>query len=213
MKSLKQAKYDLVLENIKNIMLRNGINNLTISDIAKELEIGEATIYRYFGTKLNLVIQVGISLWNDILIQLRAKPRKETGYDSVKDFFNYFIEGFNSQKKAFIFLNQFDSLMIKEKISKDSLANYDKTLYQIKQIFDKLFLQGINDSSIKDNIERDTYYYTTTHMILGICKRLASDGNILSSDDIVGDIAQIKLALDMCLKYIKRKWDYNEKSY
>ncbi len=205
MKSLKQAKYDLVLENIKNIMLRNGINNLTISDIAKELEIGEATIYRYFGTKLNLVIQVGISLWNDILIQLRAKPRKETGYDSVKDFFNYFIEGFNSQKKAFIFLNQFDSLMIKEKISKDSLANYDKTLYQIKQIFDKLFLQGINDSSIKDNIERDTYYYTTTHMILGICKRLASDGNILSSDDIVGDIAQIKLALDMCLKYIKRK--------
>jgi AcrR family transcriptional regulator len=207
MKSLQQIKFDSVLENIKDIMLIKGLDGLTIADIAKEINIGEATIYRYFGSKLNLIIQVGISLWSDIYNELYKRERKNTGYLSIVSFFDYFIEGFKSQKHVFAFLDQFDSLMIKEKATKEDLSIYDQKLYEIKLIFDDLFLQGINDLSIKANIDRDTYYYTTTHMILGICKKLASNGHILQSDEIVSDISQIKLALEMCLDYIKRERD------
>jgi AcrR family transcriptional regulator len=207
MKSLQQIKFDSVLENIKNIMITKGLDGLTILDIAKEINIGEATIYRYFGNKLNLIIQVGISLWSDIFAELSKREKKASGYESIVSFFNYFIEGFKSQKHVFAFLDQFDSLMIKEKATKDDLSIYDQKLFEIKLIFDDLFLQGIKDLSIKDNIDRDSYYYTTTHMILGICKKLASNGHILQSDELVSDISQIKLALDMCLHYIKRERD------
>lgn len=207
MKSLQQIKFDSVLENIKNIMITKGLDGLTILDIAKEINIGEATIYRYFGNKLNLIIQVGISLWSDIFAELSKREKKASGYESIVSFFNYFIEGFKSQKHVFAFLDQFDSLMIKEKATKDDLSIYDQKLFEIKLIFDNLFLQGTKDLSIKDNIDRDTYYYTTTHMILGICKKLASNGHILQSDELVSDISQIKLALDMCLHYIKRERD------
>lgn len=205
MKSLQQAKYDLVLENIKTLFLEEGINTLSIADIAKRIEIGEATIYRYFGSRVNLVIQVGISLWKDIFNTLNSQTERINGYESVAGFFNFFIEGYESQKPAFIFLDQFDSLMIKENTTKAALFDYDQTLYQIKQVFDKMFSLGVSDGTIKREVDSDTYYYTTTHMILGICKKLASNGNMLPSDELIQDTTQIKLALDMCLAYIKRK--------
>ena len=47
MKTLKQAKYDLVIEKSKNLILKKEINKITISDIAKKIGVGKATIYRY----------------------------------------------------------------------------------------------------------------------------------------------------------------------
>ena len=73
MKTLKQAKYDLVIENIKNLILEKGINTLTITDIAKEIGIGEATIYRYFNTKVNIAIEIGINLGRN-LSTLKNQP-------------------------------------------------------------------------------------------------------------------------------------------
>ena len=101
MNSLQQIKFESVLNSIKDIMLIKGLDTLTISDIAKEIQIGEATIYRYFGSRLNLVIHVGISLWSDIYKELSKREKKSTGYQSVAYFFNYFIEGFESQRQAF----------------------------------------------------------------------------------------------------------------
>jgi AcrR family transcriptional regulator len=203
MKTLKQAKYDMVLESIKTLMLDKGVN-LSISEIAGVIEVGEATIYRYFGTKQNLIVQVGICLWTNILDELSKRSKKETGFESIEDFLSYFLEGYRSSRNVFVFLEQFDSLMAQVESSKDLLVGYDRVLYEIKTLFDNYFIQGVNDLSIKDTVDKDTYYYTTTHMILGICKRMAANTSILSSDDLIDDITQIEMALKMCLDYIRK---------
>jgi AcrR family transcriptional regulator len=204
MNTLKQAKYNLVISNTKPLMLKKGINNLKISDIAREIKIGEATIYRYFGNKTSLVIEVGVSLWNDIFMELSSLAKQLNGYECVKGFFNFFLEGYESSKEVFVFLDEFDSLMVKDKVTKESLTTYDEALYDVKTIFHESYNKGLEDGSIIDTLNQDEFYYTTTHMILGICKRLASNGAILSSDELVKDIVQIKLALDICLQYIKK---------
>lgn len=204
MNALQQAKYDLVLLKIKDLMLENGIINLKISDIAKRVEVGEATIYRYFGTKTNLVIEVGIALWSDIYDEMKKIIIKGTGYETVKGFFNFFLEGYKNQKDVFRFLDEFDSLMAKENVSKETLKEYDESLLKSKKLYDRGFEQGVIDNSINENIDQDEYYYTTTHMVLGICKKLAANKDILSSDELIKDIRQIELALDICLQYIKK---------
>lgn len=205
MNALQQAKYDLVLTEIKKIMLDQGINSLTIADIAKQVKVGEATIYRYFGTKTNLVIEVGISLWNDVYKEMLKLPKQNSGYEAVSSFFRFFLEGYIQFKEVFRFLDEFDSLMVKEGISKESLEVYDNTLLKTKQLYDIAFYAGLNDHSINKEVNQDEFYYTTTHMILGICEKLAANKDILSSDDIVKDIRQIELALDICLTYIKKE--------
>ena len=205
MNTLQQAKYDLVISKIKPLMLINGINNLTISDIAKSIQVGEATIYRYFGSKTNIVIEVGVSLWNDIFKEISNLPVQKSGYDSVKGFFSFFLDGYKNSKEVFVFLEEFDALMVKEKVIKDALTKYDEALFNVKSIFNNLYSIGLTDGSIIETLDQDEFYYTATHMILGICKRLAANGAILPSDDLVQDIIQIKLALDICIQYIKKK--------
>lgn len=205
MSLLKQAKTDLVVESVKQIMLEKGINNLKISDIAKELSIGEATIYRYFGTKTNLVIEVGVSLWEDIYQQLSHLEKMNTGFESVRNFFFYFLEGYKSSRNVFRFLDEFDALMVKEEVSQTKLLEYDKKLLKVKQIFDQFYEQGVKDNSILNSIDKDQFYFTTTHMIMGICERLATAPSIVPSDEIVNDLIQIELALDICTNYIKNE--------
>ncbi len=205
MNVLQQAKYDSVVEKCKPLMLSKGISNLKISDIAKEIKVGEATIYRYFGTKTNLVIEVGISLWRDIHKQIQEIPKRNTGYEAVEEFYNFFKKGYQTDKEVFTFLDEFDGLMVRENVSKVSLSKLDQELLNIKGEFDKSFKQGIEDNSINSSVDSTEYYFTTTHMILGICKSLAANGVILSSDELVQDERQIKLALDICLQYIKKE--------
>lgn len=205
MKTLQEAKYELVVSNTKPLMLETGVNNLKISDIAKTIHVGEATIYRYFGSKTNLVIEVGVSLWNDIYKEISELPRQTTGYDSIKGFFNFFLEGYKNNKEVFVFLDEFDSLMVKESVTKEALIKYDEALYNVKSLFSELYNNGINDGSIITTVDENEFYYTSTHMILGICKRLAANGAILPSDDLVDDITQIEMALDICIQYIKNR--------
>ncbi len=204
MKTLKQAKYDLVLENIKELILEKGLNNLTITDIAKEIGIGEATIYRYFNTKVNLAIEVGIRLWEEIFQELRNQINKDTGYENIEQFLTYFDYGFMNNNSIFSFLQQFDNLMITENVDKTLLIKYDDVLLKIKLIFDEYFDKGLKDNSIIP-IDRDIFYYTTTHMLLGICYRLAHHNKILPSDELIDDSTQIKTAIKICLNYIRRK--------
>lgn len=204
MNTLQKAKYDLVVTKTKPLMLEKGINNLKITDIAKHVQVGEATIYRYFGTKTNIVIEVGVSLWNDIYQQLKELPEQVTGYESIKGFFNYFLEGYQESKEVFVFLDEFDALMVKEKVSKEDLKEYDEALSKVKTIFIVLYNKGLKDQTVIDTLNQEEFYYTTTHMILGICKRLAANGHILKSDDLVNDTIQIEMALDICMQYIKK---------
>ena len=203
MKTLKQAKYDLVIEKSKNLILKKGINNLTISDIAKEIGVGEATIYRYFQTKVNLAIEIGIKLWEEIYLSLKNQTFQVSGYRNIQQFFNYFNYGFSNNRSVFRFLQQFDTLMINENVEKSLLNKYDDVLKKNKNIYDQYFQQGINDSTI-NNIDKDAFYYTTTHMLLGICYRLSNPKKLLESDEIIEDDVQIKQAIDICLNYIRR---------
>ena len=49
--SLKEAKFNFVVEVATNLFMQKSINDVTIKDIAEKAGVGEATIYRYFSKK------------------------------------------------------------------------------------------------------------------------------------------------------------------
>lgn len=205
MSTLKEAKYEIVVSKIKPIMLKNGVSSLKIRDIAKEVGVGEATLYRYFGNKTTMVIEVGVSLWKDIYHELAKIKKDINGFESVNKFFLYFLDGYQKRSEVFLFLDEFDALMVKENVNKDLLIGYDQALMNVKSLYDYFYQQGIKDDTINPLIDQDEFYYTSTHMILGICKRLAANGELLQSDHTVKDEVQIKLAIEICMNYIKNE--------
>jgi len=86
----EQKKKDIAL-GTKALILNDGINNITISQIAKAANIGKGTVYEYFKNKDEIVFELV-----EILMQEHNK-RKEaklalhgTTREKVKSFFSFF---------------------------------------------------------------------------------------------------------------------------
>lgn len=205
MSALKQAKVEMVIEEAKRVMLHNGIHSLTIAQIATLLGIGEATMYRYFGSKQHLVICVAESIWLDLYSKLIELESKKTGYEGIEQFFRYFSTVYEKMPSVFQFVDQFDSMVMNLNVSKEDLHELDQILYRFKAVYSEFFAQGRLDHTIKESIDPDVFYYTTTHMIIGLCKQLSSNYPILESDEFIPALTQINQGIDMCLQYIKKE--------
>ncbi|WP_435921935.1 TetR/AcrR family transcriptional regulator [Paenibacillus sp. DYY-L-2] len=68
-----QAKKNQVLEATFNLMnTEAGIENVTMDEIAKHANVGKTTIFKYFGSKENLILEV----FKYFLTQMGEKARK-----------------------------------------------------------------------------------------------------------------------------------------
>ena len=94
MSKIKDATKRLIVEEASALFLSKSIQGVTMSDIAREAEIGEATLYRYFGKKQNIVVEVAIMLFEKIYVGFTAKSYGSTGYEQIKSMYLYFYETF-----------------------------------------------------------------------------------------------------------------------
>lgn len=199
---LQKARLEAITKETKLLFLEKGIDAVTMKDIASHLSIGEASLYRYFGTKQALVINASILIWNEIYEILDNRPLKKTGYENLKSFYGYFTDVFQKHPDFFRFLEEFDSKLVKACIPKEELKEYEETILKFKSRFDYFFDMGITDGSIIKNIDRDTFYYTTGHALIGLCKKLASQPSILSYETTIQPMTQIESLIKICLHYL-----------
>ena len=64
---VKPRTYQEIIESASKLFLERNIRETKIKDIALDAHVGEATIYRYFETKENLVMAVSTKMSQDIL--------------------------------------------------------------------------------------------------------------------------------------------------
>ena len=197
--TLKDMKYKLIVDGVTELFLKRGINVVTIKDVASFLGLGEATIYRYFSRKENLVTEIAIKLEEEIFNSYFKIDESLNGYDAVNKFYLSFLEVFINRKEFYRFIAEFDNFVL----NKDcNLVEYEKKLAMYYDVYINSFNKGISDETIKkiDNI--GDFYLTTTHALMGLCKKLASD-DILIQDEKINKVNEIKMLIDIIMSSIK----------
>lgn len=198
MNKVQENKISFIVETALNLFLERGIEEVTIQDLAKELGIGEATIYRYFGKKENLVTKAAILLWEKAInkyFDYVDKKNIASGLEKVTSFLEIFKIVYENEKNFFLFIDEFDNYIINRNIPAEDISEYENIILSIKEKFDDYFAEGISDHSIK-LVDKEIYYYTITHALLSFCKKLAK-GRVLLSDSEVDEITQINLLISM----------------
>lgn len=203
MNLIKKARNDLIVLESKRLFLKKGIDEVTMTEIATHLSMGEATLYRYFGKKQNIVIEVATLIWEEIYSNLQVLEKKSTGYENVDSFFRFFLDVYQNNPEFFAFVDEFDLKIIQDNFSCDELDEYEKTILKFKDIFDVYFEQGLKDGSIKGNIDKDIFYFSTNHALLGLCKKLTRKQQLLKYENEIEAYSQINTLIEMCLSYIK----------
>ncbi len=177
--SIKDAKLDFIVSIAKDLFLKNGVSVVTIKDIAVEAGVGEATIYRYFSKKQNIVVAVALKLEEEILKKFFKLSKADTGYEKLSLFYNRFLEIFEKRKDYLKFISEFDSYFSNEKAN---LEDYEKGINSFYNVYIEAYNLGLEDKTIKEIENINLFYQTTTHSLMGLCKKLAYEHEILNQD-------------------------------
>lgn len=194
---MKDFKIEFILQTATSLFMTSGIADVTIKDIADAAEIGEATVYRYFGTKTNIVVASALKLGKETYEAFFDLSKGKTGYDKLEIFYNSYLNVFKKSPSHFYFIKEFDAYMCAH--SEISLDEYEKSLDLFKNDFMNAYKLGLSDGSIKEVKQIEVVYYSTTHALLELCKKLSMKKGVLEQDKSLKKNLEIKCLINIIL--------------
>lgn len=200
--SLKDAKKNFLVDIATDLFMCRSIQDVTIKDIAVSAQVGEATIYRYFGKKQTLVVQAAMKLQQAVNAESFKLNEGKNGFEKIKIFYFSYLQIFDSHPDFFKFINDFDAYMAGEQ--GDEMDSYESVVGQYKTAYMKAYQEGLKDGSIKAQNNIEMFYYSTTHALLELCKKLSIKKAVLSQDNLVEKRTQIQCLVDIILSALNQ---------
>ncbi len=201
MSRVTDATKKIITETALNMFVSRSISKVRLYDIAANADVGEATIYRHFGNKQTLVLASAIELSNQISNTYLINNEDLTGFELIKKFYEIFLEIFKTNIRYYSFINELDSYLAEEDF--EGREAYEDNIEKYKEKFFFAYNKGIKDGTIRQIEDAETFYYSTTHSTISLCKKLSSK-KILKQDDYVDKEKEIKILVDLFLEYLKK---------
>jgi AcrR family transcriptional regulator len=201
---MKRNKIILVAAEL---FLENGIDSVKMTDIADASGIGVASLYRYFGTRTNIVIEAGTLLWKDVQLQFsdflsEDSAREKNGLDRISGQFDFIMKLYRERPDFICFLDAFDRLMLAEKVPAKDLTVYEKSIVDLEELFLDACRKGIEDGSIRKGLPYRELYQTAAHAMNALAEKTAR-GPILESDRVSEIDSEPSFLRDMILYYLR----------
>lgn len=217
-KEKKDSRIQAIIECTFGLFSENGIENISMNDIAVASKIGVASLYRYFQTKEELAIEVAIYAWNlelSVFNEVFTSKKYEalSGYEQLKELLEVFADALVTQRSFFSFVYYFDSFIKKEKVSAEKLREYERTILGTNTIVVQALDKGIADGSISfsgsnnevlSSASTQEMFITMMHSLFCLAQKLSISGDLLAMDEIVGARKQIEILINMLLVSLKK---------
>lgn len=205
--SAKNQRKEEVIVAALDIFKTKGIESTKMTEIAERAELGVASLYRYFKTKPEIVVEAACKLWQDeIATQYEVYTAEaflaKKGAEQVREILEVFLVLYRDHQDFLRFLDEFDRYIVKEHVSAEKLKAYEKSIIDLKPILIKALEVGKADGSIRTEVEAEAFYFSITHGLMSLCQKLILRGKVLESDDVVQGEVQIQTIIDMAVNYI-----------
>ena len=201
---LRQAKEkrERIIAGAMELFRRSCVEDASMEEIAKCAGVGVATVYRYFQTKIELVIAAAEAYWEQVSEEYlkRLNRPAASGAEKLQNLFGIFMDIFREQKPFLKFLQEFDVFVKKYEIPKERLSDYESGILKLKPGVTGILEEGRKDGSLRLTGTVDETYFSLMHTILSLMEKLAANGDILSSDQEVDGERQVQIMLEIILQ-------------
>lgn len=207
-KNLKTKRLERAVEVSAQMFVRDGIEAVKMTDIADECGIGVATLYRYFGTKTGITIAAMTHLWKQLREMFSDIFESEvflsqSGIKQLTDLMKMFVVMYEAHPGFMRLLGEFDLLLLSEKVPKEQLREYDRSILNFYSVFEKSYVAGIADGTVRDNIDVRLFYGSFAHALLELGKKL-TQGEILPSDDFTYAKYELEMIIEAGVCYLRK---------
>ena len=198
------ARREAMLAEGFRLFAEKGIESVTMLEVAKACRLGVATLYRYYNTKLALVLDIGTRKWQEYA-QYVQKCRKErnteslTAAEEMEFYLGFYIDLYKNHKDLLRFNQNFNNYVQQEGASSEQLGPYISAIGEISRMFHEVYEKGRRDGTIRTDLPEDKMFAATSHIMLAVGVRYAQ-GLLYSADDETDRTKEYELLKKMILR-------------
>lgn len=192
-----------------DMFLKSGIESVKMTDIADASGVGVATLYRYFGTKTGITIAAMTHLWNELKGMFSGIFESEvflaqSGLKQLSDLMRMYIVLYEAHKDFMKLLGEFDLMMIREKVPKSELEEYDQSIINFYVVYEAACKRGVADGSIREDVDFHLLYVTYGHAMMELAKKLLR-GEILPTDNFSEGSKELEMLVNTAVEYVRKR--------
>lgn len=205
--SSKQKRKAAILESAEKLFLQKGIDNTTMNDIAKETNIGVATLFRYFPKKEIIIITIATSKLQIILTALQEIDKRTIScIEKLSLTFDFFIEQM-SEKNGTLpkLLDNFINYSAISNVSLENMEIYTNVRREITTQFIQMIENGKMDHSIRSDIEITPFISTIFSNFSVFTLKLSLKSNVKLIEPELPSQKQLQIMKTIFLDYLKPK--------
>jgi Transcriptional regulator len=182
------ARRELMLKEGFRVFAEKGIDAVSMQQVADACGLGVATLYRYFNTKLALVLAIGTRKWEEYgeyATALRAERNADamTAAEELDFYFDFYIDLYRNHKDLLRFNQSFNNFVQHEGASMEQLAPYRAAIGRIARFFHGVYEKGKRDGTIRTDQPEDKMFASTSHIMLAVAVRYAQGLLYVAEDE------------------------------
>lgn len=196
-------KREQILTESFRLFSERGIAGVTMSEIAKSSDVGRATLFRYFGSKQVLVIEVATWVWRQYNEDYgnRIKAAGLNNISAVEEFelfLNSFLDLYRSHRDLLRF-NQYFNIYIKSAgVSLDQMDPYMKMIGGVAAWFHSIYEKAESDGTLRTDVAEKKMFASAIHIMMAVVTRYAV-GLIYVPDEEAGPEQELVMVKEMLL--------------
>ncbi|MCD8308164.1 MAG: TetR/AcrR family transcriptional regulator; helix-turn-helix transcriptional regulator [Clostridia bacterium] len=195
--TLKDAQNGFIISEATKMFLESSIDKVTISAIAKRVGVGEATLYRRFSTKQTLVMECALYLGKEVYGRFQVPSEEGTGYERLHRFYDSYLEIFIKDPSYYAFLFQLDNML--PEAPADEMHAYESGIDAFWDLYNAAYGAGLEDGTIRNVGDERLFYYSTTHALQNLCKKLTCQGNLIAQDASLDKAGEVRCLIDIIM--------------
>ena len=153
-----KARREAMLTEGFRLFALHGIEGVSMQQVADASGVGIATLYRYYNTKLALVLEIGAKKWEEFgthVLRLREERdiSSKTAAEEFALYLECYIELYRNHKDLLRFNQNFNNYVQHEGATKEQLAPYLAAIGTFVRMFHTLYEKAKLDGTLRTRLQ------------------------------------------------------------
>jgi AcrR family transcriptional regulator len=193
-----------IIQSAQQLFLERGLSAVTLNDIVKTCGISKVTLYKYFRSLDEIIFEVQMNVLSELGAEIISTPlHGNNGWEKLDHLLHLMIEYTERKPENMRFIAFFDFNYYDQYPTPELEKEYIRFLRSSKSIYITLLEEGIQDGSIRNDLEIKLLNFTISNIVSATLQRMTVRGKVLQLDQGIEPRLILKQMVNMVMTYLK----------
>lgn len=201
LEAIDRRKNDVIIA-AKVVFSEKSIEKATMLDIALKAEVGVASVYRYYTTKIELVMAVAKDYWERELYFDDALLFG-TGIEQTTQIMDELYQRLIKNPEMLLFMDQLDAYMISCENSNYPMEVYKEMMASNISRLSRVIEKGKQDGTIRQDIQSEEAGNTCVDLFIALAQKLVIKEQLFNVKATTGTYIALEVYKEMIIRYLQ----------